>query len=475
MPRLTEAKVAKLVHEGDGPRKRLTLSNARGLQLDVFKGGRKVWLLRYRGLDGRERRMTLGDWPGWSLDRATKEANALRVAIDRGEDPAADREAKKAQHLTLADFWPRYREHAATGWKASTAALHEWHWTKNIAPKLGKRTVQTITVAEVDRWHQAIAKRAPGNARIARRLLAAVLNYAMSLDIAPTNPVRRVKPLKEVKRERFLNGAELAAVWQAIDEEEAAGGVASVARLQLADGDVDRVNAERIAQGRRPIPRRKDGSVDRRALGESAPRGISPWAAALLRLLILTGCRLNEIKMARWEYYIEAARELRLVDSKTGPKTIHLSEPAAAILTDLKAKRTASNCYIIEGQIDGAPMRCVARPWARVLTRAGAILNQRRREAGLDPIAEPFRGVRVHDMRHTLASTAVGAGMALPIVGKALGHADTRTTSRYAHVAADPVKVFAEEMGSIIMDMVKRPAAVVEDLNADEAKRTSSK
>jgi len=68
------------------------------------------------------------------------------------------------------------------------------------------------------------------------------------------------------------------------------------------------------------------------------------------------------------------------------------------------------------------------RPWRRI-----------RRRAGLDDL-------RIHDLRHSFASSAVGMGESLPMIGKLLGHSQVQTTARYAHLADDPVQVSADRI-----------------------------
>ena len=52
--------------------------------------------------------------------------------------------------------------------------------------------------------------------------------------------------------------------------------------------------------------------------------------------------------------------------------------------------------------------------------------------------------VCIHDLSHSFASTAVAAGQGLPMIGKLLAHSQVQTTTRYAHLAADPVKTAAD-------------------------------
>ena len=55
-----------------------------------------------------------------------------------------------------------------------------------------------------------------------------------------------------------------------------------------------------------------------------------------------------------------------------------------------------------------------------------------------------FPAVRIHNLRHTFASLLVSGGMTRPMIGKLLGHTQVQTTARYAHLAAEPVRMAAD-------------------------------
>lgn len=58
----------------------------------------------------------------------------------------------------------------------------------------------------------------------------------------------------------------------------------------------------------------------------------------------------------------------------------------------------------------------------------------------------------IHDLRHTFASTAVASGQGLPMIGKLLGHTQVQTTARYAHLAAEPVRMAADAVAASLKD-----------------------
>jgi integrase len=150
------------------------------------------------------------------------------------------------------------------------------------------------------------------------------------------------------------------------------------------------------------------------------------YACTAFRLLLLTGCRLSEIQRLRWEHVYLDEGELRLPDSKTGAKTVHLGAAAIALLRSLP--RVEKNPFVIAGKNSGWYLTDLQRPWRRI--RSVAVLNE----------------VRIHDLRHTFASGGLAVGEGLSMIGKLLGHTQVQTTARYAHLAADPVKQAADKI-----------------------------
>jgi integrase len=167
------------------------------------------------------------------------------------------------------------------------------------------------------------------------------------------------------------------------------------------------------------------------ALSRAEGEGIEdPYAIAAIRLLIFTGCRRNEILTLRWDDVDIEGQCLRLRDTKTGARVVHLGAPALAVLAGLE--RRAGNPWVVCGRNPAAPRVNLRSAWRRVCKRAG------------------IKDVRLHDLRHSFASGAVALGMSLPMIGKLLGHTQVQTTARYAHLAADPVKAAADQVSGRI-------------------------
>lgn len=178
-------------------------------------------------------------------------------------------------------------------------------------------------------------------------------------------------------------------------------------------------------------------------LREAEREQSEPWqAVAAIRLLVLTGCRMGEVLGLRWDEVDAERGLLHLSDSKTGARPVYLSAEAISVFEDLPSRR--SRLWVLPGRGGQAPFVGLPKRWAAI-----------RRRAGLED-------VRIHDIRHSHASIGAGLGLSLPIIGKLLGHTQPSTTSRYAHLAADPVREAARRVGGRIAAVLDgRPDAPV--------------
>ena len=120
-----------------------------------------------------------------------------------------------------------------------------------------------------------------------------------------------------------------------------------------------------------------------------------PSAIAATRLLILTGCRLGEIMTLRWEHVDIPGKALRLPDSKTGAKVVHLGQPAIDVLQNIS--RLEDNPWVIVGALPGARLSDLQPFWQRVRARAG------------------LKDVRIHDLRHNSKSRIIPSAVVVSV------------------------------------------------------------
>jgi len=151
------------------------------------------------------------------------------------------------------------------------------------------------------------------------------------------------------------------------------------------------------------------------------------YATAIL-LLALTGCRVGEILSLLWSD-LKGLR-LHLRDSKTGPRTVWLGDEARDLI--LALPRCGKNPWIFWNWRYHRPIQTIHSPWVKF-----------RDEARL-------KDVRPHDLRHTYASHAVMGRESLPMIGRLLGHATVKSTSRYAHFDDAHLLEAAETIGAAI-------------------------
>jgi integrase len=352
-----------------------------GFGVRVMPSGRKSFVLQYR-VGRRSRRMVLGYCGVLTPEQARTTAIHHIAALRNGVDPLARRNAGR-DALTVKDLAARFdAEHIAIHLKASTQKEYRRSLEKFILPFFGNRPIAEVSREDVARFHHK-HRHVPYQANRCLEIVSKMFNLAELWGLRPndSNPRKHIKKYREEKRERYLTAAELRRVGEVLREMESEG-------LEL------------------------------------------PSAIAAVILLILTGCRLNEIMTLKWEYVDLDAGVLNLPDSKTGAKVVYLGKPAIETLRRLP--RLSGNPWVIYGTKPGGRLTDLQPFWQRLRARAG------------------LKDARIHDLRHTFASAAVAAGQGLPMIGKLLGHTQVQTTARYAHLAADPVKAAADQVSASI-------------------------
>ncbi len=358
-----------------------------GFAVRVYPSGTRTYIAQTRGPHGA-RRVTLGRHGRINATEARRRAWQAIARIKAGQEPLPEHSvSRRAAGPRLADMAARYMdEYVAVHCKPGTLRLRSAAIYRHILPSLGKRRIAAVRRRHVLALQQRMAN-TPVQANNVIITLSQIYNKAQDWGIVPegTNPCRHVELYRQRKRERFLTEAEFQRLGRVLDDAAQNGGA-------------------------------------------------TPEAIAAIRLLILTGCRRNEVLGLHWDDVDLEARELSLRDSKTGPRTVPLSPAAVQLLAGLP--RSAGSRWVIPGRKPGTHMVRLGSAWRLLRKRAG--LND----------------VRLHDLRHSFASSALALGESLPMIARLLGHRQIASTARYAHLARASVHEAAARVAESLAEDV---------------------
>jgi len=134
-------------------------SGVRGFGVRTTSAGARSFVLNYRA-GGRERRITIGSFPDWSVTVARDRAAALKRQVDDGADPMAERHTDRAAP-TMNDLADRFEAEHLSKRRATTARDYAGLLKKHIRPRLGRMKVADLRHSDIERMHQAIAETAP--------------------------------------------------------------------------------------------------------------------------------------------------------------------------------------------------------------------------------------------------------------------------------------------------------------------------
>ena len=397
----------------------------KGLGIRCRKGGTKTFGLKYR-VAGRQRWLTLGKFGSpFTVDMARKRAKSLLGEVAHGRDPAEGVLAEKRAR-TLEDLCKLYREAIKTMptrrgrlKAAGTLAVEAGHIDRHIIPLLGSSKVPAITRRDIEKFQEQIAAGATkvtvkttkrgksvvkgGRGAAARCLntLGAIFAYGVKLGLRDDNPVHGVVRFQGGAVKKFLSPEEMKALGAAIANAE-----------------------EDHAQ-----------------------------AAAIIRLLAMTGARRNEIAHLKWSWVDLHHGVLRLPNSKTGERLIVLGQAARDLIAGLP--RYNGTDLVFPPTRAGALYEGTPKVWRSIRASAGV-------------------KARIHDLRHHFASLAGELGYALPTISALLGHSIPGTTGRYLHHTDAALKAAADRIAAAVMARLEgRNAEVVRILAAKDIPRAT--
>ena len=355
-------------------------SRVAGLGVRVRPSGHRSYVWHGHS-NGTAVRLTVGSAALMTVEDARRECLALRNGVERSRAGARDAPAV-----------PLFRDYALGEWKAASEArwgksqrrLVDWNLKKHLLPAFGSLPLDRIRRHDVERWFDGYSRTAPGGANHALSLVRQILRAAVDTGLIAADPTRAIRKNPRPKFTRFLSTEEIDRLHRALD---------------------------RLVEERPSYRAQSD----------------------IVRLLLLTGCRKGEIQQLKWSEV--DGDVLRLETSKTGPRTVWLSEAARAVLA--RQPRTG-------GAFVFPSPRNPARPRSAETMR---LWDKARTEAGIED-------VRLHDLRHTHASHAVMNGVPVPVVSRLLGHSNTQMTLRYAHLGDRDIEAAAERVGQAVADVM---------------------
>ena len=362
-----------------------------GFGVRVYASGRKVWCVQVRGPSGKPRRKALGRFGEVTPEKARRDAV---IAIDRIKRGLSLDPPLEAPEPTVLDLAERYMEsHVRVNCKPRTVASFESLVRVHIVPELGHIRLSELERSHISGLHHKL-RMTPFQANLVVKVLSGMFRLAEAWEMIPPGRdlCRSVRPYREKSRERFLSSDEYRRLGDALDKAE------------------------------------MDGSVCLPAIHA-------------IRLLLLTGCRKDEIRTLKWDDIDRSSGTIHLRDGKTGLRHVPLAPAVLAVLNEIP-------------RIDGNPWVIVGNSPA-IHLGAGSLDYHWQKIRSLAKLEK----VRLHDLRHSYASRALALGEGLPMIGELLGHRKVETTARYAHLMKDAEKASANKVGASISSMLNREAS----------------
>ena len=231
--KLTDKAIAAARAE-TGQRLELWDEQTPGLCLRVTDRGKKVWIWRYRALDGRQPRLSLADYSAQhGLKWAREQVEELRVRVRKGEDPAGElrraRVTAKLQPLrTFNDLADAYLEASERGhWKPRrkqkrprTLSDERSILNRNIRPVLGELRVEEVDRRAIRKLLNDMLDRGIGaQTNRTHAIVRQVLAYAVAEERIAANPAVGIdKPAVERPRSRTLSDDELKRLWAVLED-----------------------------------------------------------------------------------------------------------------------------------------------------------------------------------------------------------------------------------------------------------------
>jgi integrase len=326
-----------------------------GFGLRIRETGGRTWIYQY-SIGTKQRRITLGRATAIAADKARELASDLHARVRLGTDVAAEKALSKAQAgNSFGKLVKQYLEFQQSNLRPRSFREVERHL------EFHAKSFHGLPVDSIDR--RAVADRlnaiAKGSGDVAanrvRASLSALFGWAMREGLAVANPTLNTSKRQERPRDRVLSDDELRMIWSAL-------------------GDDD--------------------------------------YAAIIKLLMLTGQRASEIAGLHWSEIQDDMIVLPAERVKNGRTHLVPLSPEARAVLDAMPHRSRDRIF---GQGDQG----FSGGWSRFKARLDALICDRQRSSGHDPI----KSWVVHDLRRTTA-TKMAEDLKIPphVVEAVLNH-----------------------------------------------------
>lgn len=325
----------------------------KGFGVKLNAGGARQFVCQFRNPAGETKRITLGRVDSLTLDEARKAAKRTLAGVQLGADPhAAKVEAKAKATVTVRSVVDSYLAKAEERLKPRSYVETRRLLTKHWAP-LHEAPLYKVRLADVAKHLDTIAsERGPTAANHARVALSAVFVHAMQRGLAESNPVAATARACALKsRDHVLTDPELVAVWKSCRDDD---------------------------HGR------------------------------ILRLLILTGLRRDEVGKMDWDEIDFATAEWTIPAARMKNKRPHvvpLSRSALDIINDVPRRNSTNLVFGVRGTGFSG--------WSKAKREVDA------RIAGTGATVKPWR---LHDLRRTAATRMAETGTLPHVVEAVLSH-----------------------------------------------------
>lgn len=375
-------------------------SEVTGFAIRIYRSGSRSFTFDYR-IQGRQRRYRIGPWPEWTAVGARERARELRRQVDLEIDPHDAREFHRtAPNVT--ELIDRYIAEHLPKLAARTQSDQISMMRKLVQPVWGKRLVVDITKQDVAALLDDVAK---GRARPHK---AKPNNRARKLQGSKPTPIRANR-LGQMLRKMF----NLAIEWEWRVDNPAQGFHQRIENSRERFLSIDEI--KRLADA-------LDAAEDERG-------------AAIIRMCMLTGARVGEVRTARFEDFNLEFGTWSKPASMTKQRKIHripISEDVARLVRQRRLCVPQGCPWLFPGETPGQPVQELRRFWLKM-----------RSEARIED-------VRIHDLRHTFASLLVSGGASLEMIARLLGHSQMSTTQRYAHLMDTPLREGVNAVADIL-------------------------